>query len=133
MTFVEYLNEAYYNDKEIVKYHKDVFFPKNWEKLVNGMLHHIYNLKYSHHASEEATDRKVPTVNKRDLNAKEVFEIVTDLTGKLLKVGFRIQNLDKKDVIAVISKEGLVITTWLNSRNDSHTTLRRSEYAQGLT
>lgn len=128
MRFKEFLAEAY---SDLIKYNKDVFFPPNWIKDVAKFLVSLPStLRNSYHVELERSYKHNYIVKKDDLTASSIFELQYSTDGKLVKVGFRLTKLDpKRDIIVIISNNGVIVTTWTNNKNDVHSTLQKSNYA----
>lgn len=108
-------------------YHSDIGFPKGI-KMPSGTR----TLKYTRHALSAAqSDRygnidKLP--NKINMSVYKPFEVKVD-DGKVTKVGYRVTYNDNFDLILIINPlNNKVITLWLNSKRDKHSTLQKGRY-----
>lgn len=111
-------------------YHKDVFMPK---RFIKQLPKNVRKLNYSSHATKEVnSDRygKVSVPSEIIFQDWEIIEIETVDNVTTDKVVIRNQ-FDNRDIcLAVIVKENLVKTFWINLRDDYHKTLNRSRYIQ---
>jgi hypothetical protein len=115
------------------KYHKeigfkdsDIILAKNLINLMNSQ-----KIKYSYHAIEKAKKESNfveigQFLNSYCLNFNDVFEIVTE-NNSIKKLGFRV-NLKENDLVFILSAEKIVITLWINQREDIHVTLKKELY-----
>ncbi len=112
-------------------YHKDIGFP---ESLVINET--IFNLGYTNHAlkrkhRESGNVLVLPQVVKMTTN--NVIEIGTEDNKNISKVVLRIAFDKRQDMVLVLKpyfdkKKATVITFWLNSKQDKHSTLDKTKY-----
>jgi len=104
-------------------YHYQVYMPKL-------KLPDIMNLSPSNHAIEAShTDRygfiELPkTIKGRDCKLIEL-ETVNNVPTKLV---VRLSYSSRLDLVLVLRHGGLIVTCWLNEKDDRHGTLDRSRY-----
>jgi hypothetical protein len=112
-----------------IKYHRDVFFPKESIKDIADYLSVLpETFKKSYHVQNERWWKHDYDISKRNLYPKDIFELAYK-DGKLCKIGFRVTDIDtENDVIFIISIQGIIVTSWLNKKSDTHRTLDTNKY-----
>lgn len=76
------------------------------------------------------TKRAIKTGDSSAVMSGEIFEVGLDGQYKTVKICARVPYDSSNDLILVINLESQKLhTAWLNSCQDTHATLRRSEYA----
>lgn len=89
-----------------------------------------FNLRYCKHAIDSCIGRGITKLKDITINGN-VVEAETGQTGALTKVVVRVPHDNQNDTVLVLQpskrdKELIVITTWLNDKNDLHQTLNKS-------
>lgn len=121
-------------------YHRDLGFPPKVRKLLDVATdpdkNFIMRLKYTRHALEQKYrhmkkingEVNLPdTVNYKDCDPIEV----RMKDGKIIKVLYRTPYDKNTDLILVVAHDqtvNLVVTLWLNDKDDHHETLDLSRY-----
>ena len=72
------------------------------------------------------------TIKHTQLKSKDVFEFYTDSKGNIEKLCYRITYTYKDDIILVVSNTKNIVTIYLNSVEDNHTTLKEHLYNTGV-
>lgn len=115
-------------------YHRDIGIPTNVT-----VPQRTVSCEYSGHADRERFDDRygtIPRLDDVDLTTADVVEVSTT-DNKLSKLLVRVPHPEDNtlDVVMAIrpgetkKHPWLVVTSWLNKRNDTHQTLDRSKYA----
>lgn len=121
-------------------YHKDLGFPPKIQKLLDVATDpsndYVMRLKYTRHAASQQY-RHVKKINgvvqlpDRVLYKDcEPVEVRTK-DGKIIKVLYRTPYDKNTDLILVVAHDlrvNLVVTLWLNDKDDHHDTLDKSRY-----
>ena len=112
-------------------FHKDVYIPDAGKiPVFEGRL------TYGRHAvNVSASDSRLPDIPLPDFlvpkNAQLIEVEMEAGTERVLKQVWR-QRLDEtRDLVLVVLASGFVKTTYVNARNDQHSTLRKSAYVTG--
>ena len=116
-------------------YHKEVY----WEDWFNNSAKELVNsnLMLSKHMSDHLDNPNY----KHDIDIKQLYLIVKELqnnlfvtpfeveveNNKVTKCVIRTKYNDNKD-ITIVFRKGLIVTCWLNDKNDLHFTLDESKY-----
>lgn len=116
----------------IIKFHKDIGFPPSY-RPPSG----VREVTYSRHAQTEAeADRygAIPKMTHVNLDQMELIELkVNAKTKQVYRFLYRGKLDEDRDVCVVLQPLGnnkmMVVTNWINERNDAHRSLRREEYA----
>lgn len=147
-------NEDKNSDEVICVYHRDVYFPeglldraKDFLKgLRSGVVkysRHFFNNPFVNNSMSTGATRNhyyEPHVAKNilrraiDLGVGDIFEICTNLSGEVVKIGIRTDYDDRDSIVFIIMRAGnggLVKTVWLNRKNDKHRTLNSGKYVSG--
>lgn len=118
----------------MIKYHKSIGFKDSDVIQCKALLDRLNQrqVKFSCHALQELSQEKeAVTIGQKikdyTLSFSDVFEIAID-NDRIEKIGFRI-GFNEKDIVFILSRDKLLITSWLNGRNDKHFTLNKSFYA----
>lgn len=118
----------------MIKYNKDIGF-KDSDIIQCKVLIDRLNqsqVKFSFHALQELSlEKEAVTIGQRikdyTLSFSDVFEIAID-NDRIEKIGFRI-GFNEKDIVFIISRDKLLVTVWMNKKEDFHITLNKSFYA----
>lgn len=109
-----------------MRFHKDIYMPEYVSRFARrGIL----PLTYGHHAIKATRRHKgisVPVLPSIDTSKADVIE-VEFIDGKYHKTLYRIAGIDV-DIILAVMYNGIVKTTWVNEKNDQHSTLDRNMY-----
>lgn len=108
------------------RYHPKVGLPANL-KLPNVST----ILTWTRHAEDEVRSEGVEPPRTLHTSQSELFEVVTDDNGQIVKLGYRVQVSPRTVCCLVVRPERrawVVITGWLNGINDHHSTLRKERY-----
>lgn len=124
--------------------HKDVWMPQNTKDVAKKLQKRLDVNVFSKHLVDHLKnkDRKhnytssdiYNTIKRLTINPVEPFEVgINREYGKLhiKKYCVRTYLNNTTDIIIVISDTGTIITSYLNDKNDSHTTLDTSRYYFG--
>jgi hypothetical protein len=118
----------------MIKYHKSIGFKDSDVIQCKVLLDRLNQrpVKFSSHAlTELSQEAEAVTIGQRikdyTLSFNDVFELAID-SDRIEKIGFRIPFNDK-DIVFILSKDKLLITSWLNKKEDIHFTLNKSFYA----
>lgn len=119
-------------DKGYVVYHRDIYKPVTWgmdiDNLIKNLPEHL-DFTNTHYRAENLDRKKIP-IDKQQVQRKDVFEAKYE-NGKIREIGVRLKNLDKeKDITYVIAKDGGVLTSWENNKNDHHRNLKDFNYSR---
>ena len=124
-------------------YHKDIFFPQQFKlshlnvfvsnniRLSKHLMHHIKYNDYKHKLSEEIIFNAYNDICN-SINILCPFEIGYDKkTKKLVKAVYRVSMNSHQDISMVLCKKAneiIIVTAWLNHKNDTHKTLNEKLY-----
>jgi hypothetical protein len=100
-------------------YHIDVQWPKHIPTQWNDVP-----VIYSKHAESRCNEKGIRLQGRITGKA---FECEYS-EGRLTKLALRCKYSDSHDLCVVISNTGIVITAWLNHKQDNHKTLDTSRY-----
>lgn len=104
-------------------YHKDVFFPEfDLTDFWNG----VDSLVCTRHFRERQLDKNIPLLDIDIIRSGEIFEVGIEF-DEVLKVCYRVHT-PNVDYCYVIRKGGVVVTAWVQSPDDLHSTLDESKY-----
>jgi len=112
-------------------FHKDVFIPDFAKKpLFEGKV------TYARHAQNVSSGANgIAALNLPEefhaANATLVEAEVNPATGEVEKQVWRVPFDEQNDLCFPMMANGFIKTVWLNSRTDSHATLRRTRYLGG--
>lgn len=143
---MEYLKEYFIPNKPRINndnektYHKDIYMPSCLVESGKKLLHsapdgkfefteHAFTRIHQDDKRHDFTDNDVKNAITRlqfEDNPPTPFEVSTLDGEHATKACFRIQ-LGDRDIVIVIRK-GIVITMWLNSKEDTHKTLDAKKY-----
>lgn len=113
------------------RYHYQTYFPENLSDMIVNFFSNFDTLGATHHAKEEMSSDKlgaIPMPTKEDiLNHEniviEIYEPIIDgvASGYIQKLLIRVKNLsDRLDYSYLIAREGFIVSTWANMKNDIH-------------
>lgn len=112
---------------ETKTYHAKIGFPSTYRRPVGSV-----RLSQTKHAAVMADERGITIPTHINFRYANIFEI--DMNGnKVSKVVFRSIYDRYNDICMAVSLErgkAVVITAWLNSVSDNHTTLHHSRYSR---
>ena len=114
------------------RYHKNVYFKHEKELKEFNANMNIKKWKYSSHALKNLQYRAIDNlsilkfIRNIELNQKDVFEYY-ELDNRIIKACYRIKYIHS-DIILVLSKDKKIITIYLNSKEDNHSTLKTELY-----
>lgn len=120
------------------RYHiKTGFNPQDIEglKIFTDRLNGL-NWHYSSHSIDSIKDRAIDLeglllfIKDIKLDFKQVFEYYSD--GDIVKVCYRINWQKEIDIILCLSDIKMIISIWLNSKDDLHYTLDKNKYNKPL-
>jgi len=121
----------------MLRYHKEVYFTEELKsKTINFTENlNLLNWSYSKHCLDNIKYRLADLENALifikgiRLYPENVFEVYQDFSnGKIIKACYRIKFNSLQDLILVISEEKIIITIYINSRNDKHYSLKKELY-----
>lgn len=112
------------------RYHAEIGFPGNVDALFDRYFDSFEVVRYSRHAKRATVQDRygvIPVVKSvRELSRENCFELVTE-GSQIVKAVFRLES-ESFDYCYSISCEGIVVTCWVNVKNDVHSTLDRTAY-----
>lgn len=114
------------------KYHTNIYFPPEFSELVVEFISTFNEeIELTAHAAEEmySNDKRghIPLPTKDEIlnaDASQIFEFAErkDRLGRIQKAAFRLSHLSEKyDYSYVIARDGVIITSWANDKDDWHT------------
>lgn len=117
-----------------VTYHRDIGIPSNVT-----VPQRVVKCEYIGHADRERYAEKyghIPRLDEVDLAAADVVEVAVS-EGRVSKLLVRVPHpTSERDDIVMVLRPGetkkhpwTVVTNWVNRKNDKHSTLDRSKYA----
>lgn len=133
-------------------FHKDVFFPKGINEACKNLQKAFGAYSFSRHLTEHFEDQPIENRShkyEKDIveeclstlrdTQRDVFEVemtYSDSGWDITKYCCRIPYDEHQDVVVAIRPRianhrvigNLVVTAWMNARDDSHTTLDKSKY-----
>lgn len=128
--------------KKLKRYHKDIFFPKNSEEMLDTYLEDMGecgSITFSLHSVEKIVDYCVlygknllkyllKSVRRDSINIDNVFEFYSS-NGMVKKACFRYSFEEfPVDIILVISADAVVITVYVANKKDTHTSMNKALY-----
>jgi len=114
------------------RYHKNVYFEHTKKLKEFNANMNIKKWKYSSHALKNLQYRAIDNIavlkhiRSLKLDTKDIFEYYT-INNEIQKACYRIA-YKHSDIILVLSKDKKIITIYLNSKNDNHSTLKTELY-----
>ncbi len=102
-------------------YHRDVYLPDSLRP--SGRL----TLRYGWHAADRCREKGVPMLRNVDLARADIVEV----TPAENKVVFRVDHPTDPEwdvVVVALTDSGFVKTSWMNRKDDKHSTLKRWMY-----
>lgn len=127
-------------DKHFYVYHKDIGFPRGYDKQLHALRNAKVDLQWSRHAQDEADADRYGQIELMDkMDASQGFELIelkfNQASRKVSRALYRSQpdhNGNSTCLVLAIDPRGgnkwNVVTSWINEANDRHTTLRRERY-----
>ena len=118
------------------RFHEKVYFPDNARqklKVFTDRLNSIDNWSYSRHSIDNLKYRVnnikgiLVYLKNLKLNSEQVFEYYEDITG-IKKAVYKIDFQGIYDLCLVISDVKNIITIYINSKGDNHSTLNKGLY-----
>ena len=95
------------------------------------MINNLSNLYISRHFLIR-NQMKVVIPSKKNIMKGDIFEYYRDSRGDILKFCVRCQDMSSKnDHVYIISNDGCIVTGWVNSKNDWHSTVNMDLYEEG--
>ena len=119
----------------MTRYHKALYFPPTIRPDLVEFVANLPVLRLSKHAEQQVAEeenRNRPITPPTTLNPSTCFEVYIE-TGRIEKAVFRVKTNAQYDTIYVVSRLGIVITLWSNSRDDNHQTLNPNLYERQST
>ena len=121
----------------MLRYHKNVYFKEadiKRLKLFTDDLNRL-NWQYTAHSIDNLKYRAIDIeallffVKGLQLNRDDVFEFyIDDISKDIIKACYRVSWQGNSDIILVIGESKQIITIYLNSTEDNHTTLKKELY-----
>jgi hypothetical protein len=118
----------------MLKYHKDIGFKNNHVRELYSLINVLNKSKriFSLHSLRELSQENNADIIGKSifnyiLNPNDVFELAIE-NDKLSKIGFRINYNNEYDIIFILSIKNVIITAWLNKKDDTHLTLNKKHY-----
>ena len=126
-----------FNNMNLLKYHKDVFFPseditrlhwiieamnkQNWQYISNHAINELKN--------DNINLEKVGQFLKdKRFSFGELFEYKLTEERNIYNLVFRVSFNEYQDLVLVVGTNKSLISAWANSRQDKHFTLNTREY-----
>ena len=129
--FVTYGNPAILARKSTKRYHKNKYFENSAVREIHNMINNLSNLYISRHFLIR-NQMKVVIPSKKNIMKGDIFEYYRDSRGNILKFCVRCQDMSSKnDHVYIISNDGCIVTGWVNSKNDWHSTVNMDLYEEG--
>lgn len=120
-----------------LKFHKQVGFEEGALREIQSILDGIKEVGYTNHAKQKVVEIAqsyyygntiITPLKKNLLKLDDIFEYTRE-NGQIKKFAVQINNLsDRFNFAYSVSREGSVITCWVNAKADSHATLNRRNY-----
>jgi hypothetical protein len=113
-------------------YHKDIYMP---EDIKNLSMQTYDDFIITYHAQEQAENKDIIILESFSFSGCNIVEAeVIDST--VTKIVIRLSYGQSQDVCYVFRKDirynkPVLITCWLNSKSDNHSTLDHSKYSKG--
>ena len=108
--------------------HKDVNLPSVIKAYPDT---YFYNLNVSHHAHCQAKCKNIILPCDIKFSGSNIFEAEI-IGGQVVKLGLRLPYNDRQDLCIILRmnkhNQVTIITCYLNSKNDNHPTLNKSNY-----
>lgn len=120
------------------RYHKKVYFPNNAGQKLQAFtdrLNNIENWSYSRHSIDNLKYRVnnikdiLVYLKNLKLDSEQIFEYYEENT-EIKKAVYKIDFQGVYDLCLVISDVKNIITVYVNSKGDNHTTLNRGLYVK---
>lgn len=116
-------------------YHKEVFWKDSFdkeamllvysvEKMSFHLLQHLNNADEKHEYTVKGLLKALYEIKTN--NNGYLFEVEEE-NGRVTKAVYRTKYDDRKDICIVIRK-GIIVTAWINYKNDNHFTLDKTKY-----
>lgn len=127
----------------IARFHKSIYWDDSFDDEVRSILRNNKNIIISQHLRDyiEANvswQRNYSYNDFFDIHkymSGYIFEVEVDYDYKVDKFAIRIPYNDRFDLVSVfkVIRGGLlVVTAWLNNKNDVHRTLNSDKYVKGV-
>lgn len=119
------------------RYHVDVLWDMELKEKSEDLIENLKTVYMSYHAKLRFIQRNrhcisYDTMLKVISEHKHYMVYSADYTnGRVWAVACRFDYTDKFDVIAIVTKEGKILTCWLNKKDDYHDNLDVSKYVGG--
>lgn len=108
----------------MIRYHYKIGLPRGFERPRG-----VRPLFFSNHALQRVRELNVLPPARLDLAAARLIELTLD--GPRERGLYRVAYNARVDLCLVVEHgTGLVVTLWLNRRDDNHETLNRARYAK---
>jgi len=122
---------------KMLRYHKKVYFPESDKNKLENITKNlnILNWQYSRHTLDNLKFRSIDIedillfIKNITLEYHQIFEYYKYREG-IEKICYRISYNDYDDIILVLNENKLIITIYLNSKNDKHETLKENLYCR---
>lgn len=119
------------------RYHKKVYFPESDKDNLIEFTDRLNNLTwgYSSHCLDNFKHRVVDIegmlhfIKGVNLDYEQIFEYYKAYDNNIDKVCYRLA-YEINDIILVLSKDKLIVTIYLNIKDDKHETLRKEIYCK---
>ena len=123
-----------------MRYHKKIYFPLEFERIDANMILNSRSWDYSNHCLENIKNRinnnelatLLTFISNLVLDREDCFEFYTDTKGTITKLCYRVPYNKDNDIVLVLSSAKNIITIYLNSVEDNHTTLKEHLYNTGV-
>jgi hypothetical protein len=106
-------------------YHRDIGIPARLRMPAPGL-----RFRYTKHAQAAAKDDRVVQLPACLPVGGTVVEVETLNGMTVLQWVVRFPWVDGRDMVLVVKPDGGIPTLWMNSKEDTHVTLRRHHYAR---
>lgn len=118
------------------RYHQKICFPKEYNNQLQGLTDKFNNMegfKKSSHAIEQLKTRfnlmeaLQFLKNRIYFKYQDIFEYYTE-SNQVIKICYKMEYNQYNDLIIVLDRRKMIITLYLNSKNDNHKTLKKELY-----
>lgn len=119
------------------RYHVDVLWDMELKEKSENLIENLNTVYMSYHAKLRFIQR-----NARKISYDKMLDVIREhkhymvysadyTNGRVWAAACRFDYTNKLDIIAIVTREGKIITCWLNKKDDYHDTLDVSKYVGG--
>lgn len=115
------------------RFHKEVFFEEGVEEEIRELLSNSVIQPSKHFLDNWVKRGKICIPTKKMLEEGTIFEYYRGVaSGKIDRYVIRCTKIsDEYDVIFVVNNHGVLVTSWVNTKEEQHENLRRELYCDG--